>query len=168
MSRSAFLLLLCFALPAACTNQTAPDDDDGGCQSDSDCKGDRLCVENECVNPDEVQCAPVGSTCDATGCCGDALCAQYSGDSVSTVCEALCTIDAECDDGCCLPLGDSGQSTCAPASYCGGEGGSNVPGPGSGGSGGAGGDGGGPSNTGGSPGMGGSGSGNGMGGSGPA
>lgn len=138
VTRALFAATMMLAM--ACVPTTASDDDDGGgCQADVDCKGDRVCSDGECVDAGEASCDAVDEACEADSCCGASLCAQYSGEANSfTVCEALCAFDAECPTGCCLPLGDSGSSTCAPSELCMGGGGS-PPAPGSGGTGGVGG-----------------------------
>ena len=122
----AFFFAATMMLAMACVPPTASDDDDGGgCQADVDCKGERVCSDGECIDPGGASCDAVGEACDASSCCGAALCAQYSGEASSfTVCEAICVLDGECPSGCCLPLGDSGSSTCAPAELCMGGGGS--------------------------------------------
>ncbi len=143
-------LALGLAAPQACKVEEADND---GCSDDNDCKGDRVCDDGECVDPDEAsssRCDAVGDACGPDSCCGDAVCVQYSGDQSFTVCEAPCVDGSQCPSGCCLPVGDGSVSTCSPAEYCGAGGG--PPGPsGSGGSGGSGGGPGGPGSGGETP-----------------
>jgi len=86
---------------AACAGGGSEDSADGNtgeCSSDSDCKGDRVCSDGECVEapspnggssssgPPPPSCADIGESCASEECCNDGgICVNYGG-SLGTLC----------------------------------------------------------------------------------
>lgn len=64
MSRVLGMSLLCIA---ACSGREVDGDADSGCESDSDCKGDRICVESRCEDPETSGTGGSGSARGGTG-----------------------------------------------------------------------------------------------------
>lgn len=132
---------LCFIVPLAlaglggCSSSKGADDGGSECDSDADCKGDRICEEGACVNPEPSSsegsgasgpggngsgaapdsCSDAGESCASESCCEDNSCVDFDeGD----YCAAHCGQGSDCVSGCCAPL-EGGGSVCAPANYCG-------------------------------------------------
>jgi len=133
------VLALVPVLSAACATDDAADE----CESDKDCRGDRVCEEGECVTPEENEpgattsapsttttpppgdsCAQETEPCSApSDCCGDstgtATCVLFDGQGY---CAHICAGGADCGSGCCAPLEQDSRSVCAPNEYCAGSG----------------------------------------------
>jgi hypothetical protein len=123
----------------ACAGPTAD-----GCSTDTDCKGNRVCISGTCVdgtgsgddggsqpttdggsNTDTSignTCDPVGTTCTTTtSCCQTGVGISAAGAvciSNDNLCHAACTTDAECTSGCCAPVEGQSLGVCAEASDC--------------------------------------------------
>ncbi len=103
----------------ACGDSSSGD----GCEKDTDCKGDRVCDDGECVDADASgtgsgTCTDVGKVCSAGDtCCNDALCVGAEGED--SRCADQCTLDSQCQSGCCAPLSNSSARVCSDPSFCG-------------------------------------------------
>jgi hypothetical protein len=113
----------------ACSSSSDDDDDDDEeCSSDSDCKGDRVCDDGECVDPSGPTgtssgtsggCATLGDDCSTSSCCGSLVCAESvctepSGTSTSGSSSTSTSTATGMPAGCELP-GTSAPSNCAAA-----------------------------------------------------
>jgi len=104
---------------ASCGDTT----EDGSCETDKDCEGDRICHDGECTDPKagSAECVTPGEVCAGTPeCCEDTICVS---DGASSVCAAVCTSNAQCNSGCCAPVSDTDKSVCSPDAFCMGAGG---------------------------------------------
>ncbi|MFO0547336.1 MAG: hypothetical protein U0271_03050 [Polyangiaceae bacterium] len=123
MSKSRILQVTAVLVAAlsACSGDESTEEGGGGsnsgCASDSDCKGDRICVEGACVEETTEQCADAGESCDAEACCSGETCVAFGGDS-GNLCSANCSTGTDCVSGCCA-MTQAGQGVCAPQDYCG-------------------------------------------------
>jgi hypothetical protein len=101
------------------------------CASDSDCKGSRVCVAGECVDPSPADsgtkpdtapvCRAAGESCAGTGDCCQTDKTAPKGEVCITsdhVCHAKCGADSECESGCCAKVTGETFGACAAPSAC--------------------------------------------------
>lgn len=100
------------------------------CTSDSDCKGSRVCVGGQCVDPtptdsgtrtDTHVCQPSGQSCAVNGDCCQTDPSAPKGEACITndhVCHAKCDANGECESGCCAKVTGETYGACAAASAC--------------------------------------------------
>lgn len=114
-----------------CTVEQA-DDSGGECNSDSDCKGDRVCSDGSCVDPSSSEggSSSTGESCsgDEQKCDGEALLSCESGEFVEETCDDICEGYGFEGDGCDsskCQCGDTTNARCANAlsafCFCAGE-----------------------------------------------
>lgn len=103
------LSLLMFFGAAAALSACEEDKPAAGCQSDGDCRGDRVCVEGACVDPAENN-GEVNNGVENNGVVNNGVVNNGSGCGQDTDCSP----DEVCDAGAC------GQRACAGDPDCGG------------------------------------------------
>lgn len=117
------LAIVCGAasIGSGCTVEQA-DDSGGECDSDSDCKGDRICADGSCVDPgsSEGGSSSTGESCsgDERTCEGERLLSCESGEQISESCDDVCDAYGFAGDGCDgnqCQCGDTEDARCANA-----------------------------------------------------
>jgi len=99
--------------PACSTDQVE------GCQKDTDCATGRICEAGACTwasgGSSGMSCVETGQTCSVNrDCCNFQ---DEAGFCVNGTCADACSMDTDCQSGCCAPL-VSGQRACAPSAIC--------------------------------------------------
>jgi hypothetical protein len=130
------LALVGVVCAGGCSSPAIADDDgeSSQCDKDADCKGDRICSDGECVDPEpdskpgasssggsggSGMCLDAGEVCSVNGdCCsfleGDGFCVD---DGSAARCADACFTNSDCVSGCCAPLEGDGY-VCSPVEFC--------------------------------------------------
>lgn len=73
--------------------------------------------QGEGGEPAAGRCVQPGETCRISSCCAGATCVIERATG-QTICAALCAAHRDCRSGCCVQVGNTAVSACAPPSAC--------------------------------------------------